>query len=41
MKEIGITILTSEMIIFEWLKHSKHPQFKAVLQLIKNREVKD
>jgi nicotinamidase-related amidase len=41
MKEIGITILTTEMIIFEWLKHSKHPQFKAVLQLIKNREVKD
>jgi len=29
------------MIIFEWLTTSKHPQFKSILQLIKNRDIKD
>ena len=41
MRDQGITILGIEMIIFEWLTTSKHPQFKNILQLIKNREVKN
>lgn len=41
MRAQGITIFGTEMIIFEWLTTSKHPQFKSILQLIKNRDVKD
>ncbi|APB98263.1 isochorismatase family protein [Polynucleobacter asymbioticus] len=41
MRDQGITILGIEMIIFEWLTTSNHPQFKNILQLIKNREVKN
>jgi nicotinamidase-related amidase len=40
MREQGIFILSVEMIIFEWLKTCKHPQFKNVLQLIKSRSLK-
>jgi nicotinamidase-related amidase len=40
MREQGIFILSIEMIIFEWLKTCKHPQFKNVLQLIKSRSLK-
>lgn len=36
MRAQGIPMLSIEMIIFEWLKNSNHPQFKNVLQLIKN-----
>lgn len=41
MQQQGISMLSTEMIAFEWLKTSKHPQFKNILQLIKNRVLKD
>ncbi len=41
MQQQGISMLSTEMIIFEWLKTSKHPQFKNILQLIKNRDLQD
>jgi nicotinamidase-related amidase len=41
MKAQGIPMLSIEMIIFEWLKNSHHPQFRNILQLIKNRFLKD
>jgi len=30
-------LLGAEMLAFEWLKTSDHPQFKNILQLIKKR----
>jgi len=41
MQQLGISILSTEMIIFEWLQTSNHPRFKSILQLIKNRASKD
>ena len=40
LREQDIFILSVEMLIFEWLKTCKHPQFKNVLQLIKSRSLK-
>ena len=37
LKQHGIQILSPEIIAFEWLRSSDHPQFKKILQLIKNR----
>lgn len=34
MRDQGITMVTSEMLAFEWCQSSKHPQFKAVSQLV-------
>ncbi|WP_394778563.1 isochorismatase family protein [Undibacterium sp.] len=31
----GADIVTSEMVMFEWMRHSQHPQFKQILKLIK------
>ncbi|QWE06990.1 isochorismatase family protein [Polynucleobacter sp. JS-JIR-5-A7] len=33
----GVILLGAEMLAFEWLKTSDHPQFKNILQLIKKR----
>ncbi len=33
--DMGIQILTTEMILFELLNHAKHPKFKEISQLIK------
>jgi len=33
----GAVLLSAEMLVFEWLKTSEHPQFKNILQLIKKR----
>lgn len=33
----GLEQITSEMAMFEWLETPKHPQFKELLALIKNR----
>lgn len=33
----GADIVTAEMALFEWLGHCEHPQFPAVLALIKER----
>lgn len=35
MEKIGATITTTEIVLFELLKTSKHPQFKLVQALIK------
>jgi nicotinamidase-related amidase len=35
----GATPVTLEMVVFEWLQTSEHPQFKAVLELLKQRNV--
>ncbi len=35
MKENGAHIITTEIALFEWLKSSKHPNFKEVQSLIK------
>ena len=37
LKQHGIQILSPEIIAFEWLRSSDHPQFKKILQLIKHR----
>lgn len=31
----GVELVTTEMVIFEWLRSHEHPQFRAVLPLIK------
>lgn len=31
----GVSLVTTEMVIFEWLRHSEHPAFRQVLQLVK------
>ena len=35
LKQNGAQIVTSEMVLFELLKNSKHPKFKEVQALIK------
>jgi nicotinamidase-related amidase len=35
LRDAGATRVTAEMVLFEWLGHCEHPQFKAVLQRIK------
>lgn len=35
MTQSGAVPTTTEMVLFEWLSTSKHPQFKAIQQLIK------
>jgi nicotinamidase-related amidase len=32
----GASLVTTEMVLFEWLRSSEHPQFKAVQALIKD-----
>lgn len=36
MRDCGATIVTSDSILFEWLSTAKHPEFKAISQLVKN-----
>ncbi|NEX62937.1 isochorismatase family protein [Noviherbaspirillum galbum] len=35
MAAAGVDIVTTEMMIFEWLERSTHPRFRECLQLIK------
>lgn len=35
MKDFGASILTIEILLFEWLKTAKHPNFKEIQGLIK------
>jgi nicotinamidase-related amidase len=35
IKEHGAHIITTETVVFEWLKSAKHPQFKEIQALIK------
>lgn len=32
MKQAGVQLVTKEMVLFEWLRHSKHPEFKEISQ---------
>jgi nicotinamidase-related amidase len=34
-RQHGVEIVTSEMVLFEWLRDAKHPQFRAVQKLLK------
>ena len=38
MKQLGVQITTAESIVYEILGHAKHPQFKAVAKLVKERQ---
>ncbi|TWT76620.1 Vibriobactin-specific isochorismatase [Planctomycetes bacterium CA13] len=35
----GATVLTAESVMFEWLGTSKHPEFKAISQLVKKQRL--
>ena len=35
MERHGAEIVTTEMVVFEWLETAEHPQFKSVIGLIK------
>jgi len=35
MERNGVEVVTTEMVVFEWLKSAEHPAFKAALSLIK------
>ena len=35
MEQAGAKLVTSEMLIFEWLQTSNQPEFKAILKIIK------
>jgi hypothetical protein len=32
---MGADVVTTEMVIFEWLGTSEHPKFKQLLQLVR------
>jgi nicotinamidase-related amidase len=34
-RALGADIVTTEMVLFEWLRTSQHPSFKAVLKLLR------
>ena len=36
LSSAGATLVSPEMVLFEWLRSSDHPKFKTVLQLIKS-----
>lgn len=38
LAQAGVTIVTHEMALFEWLDDCKHPSFRKVLELIKAAE---
>lgn len=31
----GAMLVTTEMVVFEWMRHSHHPVFKSILELVK------
>jgi nicotinamidase-related amidase len=35
MRAAGAEVLSTEMVVFEWLRNRRHPRFKEVLALIK------
>lgn len=35
MRAAGIGLVTAEMVLFEWLRDARHPQFRALSRLIK------
>jgi hypothetical protein len=34
-RQHGAEIVTSEMVLFEWLRDSRHPRFREVQKLLK------
>lgn len=38
MSQCGVTLVTTEMLVFEWLRTSKHPHFKALAAPFKDRK---
>lgn len=38
LKQHKVALLSTEMLAFEWLKSSEHPQFKNIVNLIKKRD---
>ena len=34
-RTIGADVVTTEMVIFEWLRTSRHPKFRALSKLIR------
>jgi nicotinamidase-related amidase len=37
MEHAGISLVSAEMVMFEWLRHSNHRLFRAVLPIIKGK----
>ncbi len=37
LRDAGAVIVSPEMVVFEWLHHCRHPRFKDVLALVKQR----
>jgi hypothetical protein len=35
MARHGAELVTSEMVVFEWLRNAEHPRFRELLQLVK------
>jgi len=35
LHKAGATIVTVEMVAFEWMQHSEHPRFRDVQRLIR------
>jgi nicotinamidase-related amidase len=35
LREAGAAVVSTEMVLFEWLQHCEHPAFKQVLALVK------
>jgi hypothetical protein len=35
MKEAGVTIVTTEMVVFEWLRIAGTPEFKELSALVR------
>lgn len=40
LQQSGATLVTAEMVIFEWLGTCEHPSFKDLLQLVKNQDTR-
>lgn len=38
LERAGAELVTSEMVMFEWLVHAAHPQFREVLSVIKSKD---
>jgi hypothetical protein len=34
-RKLGADVVTTEMVIFEWLGTSEHPKFRQLLQLVR------
>ncbi|NML15535.1 isochorismatase family protein [Azohydromonas caseinilytica] len=37
LRQAGATVVSDDMVLFEWVRSCRHPRFKAVLELVKRR----